>query len=70
MTGSRGWEGNELLERQETLLAVIGQVGDPLYSNTREAVLRLKHPIRGISKSQNDSEIDQSIMMDTYYIRR
>jgi hypothetical protein len=57
-----------LLERQETLLAATGQVGDPLYSNTREAVLRLKHPIRGIDRSHSDSEIDQSIMMDTYYI--
>jgi hypothetical protein len=38
-TGSRGHKGDGLLERQETLLAVTGQVGDPLYSNTREAVL-------------------------------
>jgi hypothetical protein len=68
-TGSRGHKGNGLLERQETLLAIIGQVGDPLYSNTREAVLRLRHPIRGIDRSHNDSEIDQSIMMDMYYIR-
>jgi hypothetical protein len=67
--GSRGREGNELLERQETLLAVTGQVGDPLYSGTREAVLRLKRPIRGIDRSHNDSETDQSIMMDTYYIK-
>jgi hypothetical protein len=47
--------------RQETLLAITEQVGDPLYSNTREAVLRLKHPIRGIDKSHSESEIDQSI---------
>jgi hypothetical protein len=69
-TGSRSQKGNGLLERQETLLAVTGQVGDPLYSSTREAVLRLKRPIRGIDRSHNDSGIDQSIMMDTYYIRR
>jgi hypothetical protein len=69
-TGSRGPEGNELLERQETLLAVTGQVGHPLYSSTREAVHTLKHPVRGIDTSHSDSEIDQSIMMDTYYIRR
>jgi hypothetical protein len=37
-----------LLERQETLLAVTGQVGDPLYSSTREAVHTLERPIRGI----------------------
>jgi hypothetical protein len=33
-TGSRRRESNELLERQETLLAVTGQVGDPLYNST------------------------------------
>jgi hypothetical protein len=70
MTGSRGREGNELLRRQETLLAVTGQVVVPLYSITMEAVLRLEHPIRGIDTSHTDSEIIQSIMMDTYYIRR
>ena len=58
-----------MLERQETLLAVTGQVGDPLYSNTREAVCTLKRPIRGIDMSHSDLEIDQSIMMDMYYIR-
>jgi hypothetical protein len=42
-------------------LPFTGQVGNPLYSSTREAVLRLKHPIRGIDRSHNDSEIDQSI---------
>jgi hypothetical protein len=40
-------------KRQETLLAVTGQVGDPLYSSTREAVLTLKCPIRGIDMSQS-----------------
>jgi hypothetical protein len=43
-----GRKAMDLLERQETLLAVTGQVGDPLYSNTREVVLTLKCPIRGI----------------------
>jgi hypothetical protein len=45
-----------------------GQVGDPLYSNTREAVLILKRPIRG-NRSHTEAEIDQSIMMDTWYIK-
>jgi hypothetical protein len=45
-----------------------GQVWDPLYSITGEAVLTLKRPIRG-NKSHTESEIDQSIMMDTWYIR-
>jgi hypothetical protein len=59
-----------LLERQETLLAVTGQVGDPLYSSTREAVHTLKRPIRGkVGRSHNDSEIHQPIMMDTWYIK-
>jgi hypothetical protein len=42
-------EGNtsELSRRQETLLAVLGQERTPIYSSTREAVLRLKCPIRG-----------------------
>jgi hypothetical protein len=47
--------------RQETLLAVTGQVGDPLYSSTREAVLTLKHPIRRI----DTKAVHQ---MDTCYI--
>ena len=50
-----------MVRRQETLLAVIGQVGVPLYSSKREAVLTLKRPIRGIDRSHSDSEIDQSI---------
>ena len=50
-----------MLERQETLLAVTGQVGDPLYSSTREAVLRLKHPIRG-------NRYETVHQMDTCYI--
>jgi hypothetical protein len=45
-----------------------GQVGDPLYSNTREAVLTLKRPIRG-NRSHTELEADQSIMMDTWYIK-
>jgi hypothetical protein len=53
-----------LLERQETLLAVTGQVGDPLYSNTREAVLRLKHPIRGIDTVQSIRWIRATSMME------
>jgi hypothetical protein len=33
---------------QETLLAVLGQIEDSLYSNTWEAVHTLKRPFRGI----------------------
>jgi hypothetical protein len=51
--------------RQETLLAVTGQVGDPLYSNTREAVLRLKRPIRGIDTRQSIRWIRATSMMGT-----
>jgi hypothetical protein len=45
--GSRGGTRIELDKRQETLLAVLGQERTGTYTNTREAVLRLKHPIRG-----------------------
>jgi hypothetical protein len=59
-----------LLERQETLLAVTGQVGVPLYTGTREAVRTLKCPLRGkVGRSHNDSDMDQSITVDTYYIK-
>jgi hypothetical protein len=58
-------KGVDWMRRQETLLAVIGQVRDPLYSSTREAVLTLKRPIRGIGRSHTELEIHQSIMMDT-----
>jgi hypothetical protein len=47
-----------LLKRQESLLGVTGQVGDPLYGSIGEAVLRLKCAIRGIDRSYSDSEID------------
>jgi hypothetical protein len=70
-TGSGG-EGREVdcIGRQETLLAAAGQVGDPLYSNTREAVLSLKRPIRGkIGRSHIEPETHQSIMMATWYIK-
>jgi hypothetical protein len=63
MTGSRGQEGNGLLERQETLLAVTGQVGDPLYSSTREAVCTLKRPLRGIDMRQSIRWIRATPMM-------
>jgi hypothetical protein len=66
----RKGEGNVIgVEDKRLYLLSTGQVGDPLYSSTREAVLRLKCPIRGIARSYSASEIDQSIMMDTYYIR-
>jgi hypothetical protein len=59
-----------LLKRQETLLAVTGQVGDPSYSSTKEAVHTLKCSIRRkVDRSHNDSEIHQSIMMDMWYIK-
>jgi hypothetical protein len=35
------------VEDKRLYLLVTGQVGDPLYSNTREAVHTLKCPIRG-----------------------
>jgi hypothetical protein len=65
---SRG-QGSELGRRQETLLAIYRASSSSLYRSTREAVLRLKRPIRGIDRSHSDSEIDQSIMMDTKYIK-
>jgi hypothetical protein len=66
----RKGEGNVIgVENKRLYLLSTGQVGDLLYSSTREAVLRLKLPIRRIARSHSDSEIDQSIMMDTYYIR-
>ena len=46
-----------------------GQVGDLLYNSTGEAVLTLKRPIRGVSGSHKESEVHQSIMMDTWYIK-
>jgi hypothetical protein len=51
-------------KRQETLLAVTGQVGDPLYSSTREAVLTLKRPIRGIDMSQSIRWIHATSVME------
>jgi hypothetical protein len=40
-----------LSKRQETLLAILWQERSAIYSNTREAVLRLKRPIRGMGKT-------------------
>jgi hypothetical protein len=53
----------DCLERQETLLAITGQVGDPLYSSTWEAVRTLKHPIRGIDTRQSVRWICATSMM-------
>jgi hypothetical protein len=53
-----------LLERQETLLAITGQVGDPLYSSTREAVYTLKRPIRGIDTKQSIRWIRTTSVME------
>jgi hypothetical protein len=64
VTGSRRQGSNELLERQETLLAVTGQVGGPLYSNTREAVRTLEHLIRGIDTSQSIRWIHTTSVME------
>ena len=49
--GSRKGEKESIGEEDKRLyLPSTGQVGDPLYSTTREAVLTLKHPIRGRSQ--------------------
>jgi hypothetical protein len=61
--------GMDWVEDKRLYLPFTGQVGDSLYSNTWEAVHTLKCPLMGIDRSHNDSEIDQSIMMDTYYIK-
>jgi len=53
-----------LLERQETLLAITGQVGDPLYSGTWEAVRTLKCSIRGIDMSQSIRWIHATLVME------
>jgi hypothetical protein len=45
-------------------LPFTGQVGDPLYSSTREAVLTLKHPIRGIDTRQSIRWVRATSMMD------
>jgi hypothetical protein len=54
--------GMDWVEDKRLYLPSTGQVGDSLYSNAREAVRTLKHPIRGIDKRQ-------SIMMDMKYIK-
>jgi hypothetical protein len=38
---------DELSKRQETLLAVLGQERTPIYSSTREAVLKTKASHKG-----------------------
>jgi hypothetical protein len=42
--------GMDWVEDKRLYLPSIGQVGDSLYSSTREAVCTLKCPIRGIDK--------------------
>jgi hypothetical protein len=54
-----------LSKRQETLLAVLWQERSAIYSNTREAVLRLKRPIRGMGKTvHHDGYVVHQGMME------